>query len=736
MDQASDYQSDIRISPIPVIVFLFLVAIIALILASIPYGLEEKIPIVVFSISVALLGGLSWKIYTWNPLAGRWLTLFSTAFALYLCRIWLDWQAIFTLSSILVALAAALLNVRVSFIFAVFETILLITIYFLGGGITWMVMVTSLLVIWLMWLILYAIYFPMTQASRWVKEYYEAANQLREEAYARQLELGRVLQGLEDANNQLTRLNQLAQGLRKYAEDARTAKEQFVANVSHELRTPLNMIIGFTDMILQAPQTYGKKIPGTLLADLTVIQRNAEHLSDLINDVLDLSQIEADQMALTKEMATIDEIINFSTIAVLPLFKLKGLYLRCEIAPGIPEIFCDRTRLREVFLNLLSNAGRFTDSGGVTVRAWQEDQVIHVSIQDTGPGISSQDQTRLFHPFEQLDSSIRRRYGGTGLGLAISKRFIELHDGKIWVESELGAGTTFHFQLPLQTIEPAASHIPRWIHPYLPIEERAHLPRIQKKNILPRFVVLEEGLALQKLLTRYFGEVEIVHVKSLEEAQASMNGHPAQALLVNSPTIGKTLDSFQAQTIIPLGTPTFVCSIPEVIEEASVSMGVAGILIKPISRAKLIQKLEAMAIYEGQILIVDDEPDALQLFSRMLASSGRNYRILLARDGQDALNILEECRPDVILLDLIMPNINGFKILQLREHDARLQGIPMIVISARNPVGHPVISQGLAVSQVDGLSVNQLMTCIQAFSQILSVTVTPGDLMQPVNPID
>ena len=160
-------------------------------------------------------------------------------------------------------------------------------------------------------------------------------------------------------------------------------------------------------------------------------------------------------------------------------------------------------------------------------------------------------------------------------------------------------------------------------------------------------------------------------------------------------------------------------------------MGVAGILIKPITRQKLLENLEQLHILEGTVLIVDDEPDALQLFGRMLASSGRNYRVLLARDGLDALHILEECRPDVILLDLVMPNMNGFQLLELRGQKPELQGIPIIVISARNPAGHPVVSQGLAVTQAEGLSVRQLMACIQALSQILSVTGTSADPGQP-----
>jgi len=169
-------------------------------------------------------------------------------------------------------------------------------------------------------------------------------------------------------------INRLADGLRQEAEEARRAKEQFVANVSHELRTPLNMIIGFSEMILNAPQTYGAspsggRLPPALLADLAVSLRNAQHLASLIDDVLDLSQIEAGQMALVRARVALPEVIEEALVAVRPLFESKGLSLRADLENGLPEVSGDRTRIREVLLNLLSNAGRFTEQGRVTVAA-------------------------------------------------------------------------------------------------------------------------------------------------------------------------------------------------------------------------------------------------------------------------------------------------------------------------------------------------------------------------------
>ena len=310
------------------------------------------------------------------------------------------------------------------------------------------------------WLILH----PLLAAIQWAWSSYERGRASLEQARDVQVLLHETLEDLAAANVQLTRLNQVAGALRQIAEEERRAKEQFVANVSHELRTPLNMIVGFCEMITESPETYGQEIPPALLADLAVVLRNGQHLSDLIDDVLDLSQIEAGQMALTKERVSMAEIIGSAILAVHPLFASKELYLRTEVPADLPPVFCDRIRVREVVLNLLSNAGRFTEQGGATVRVWQQGSDVVVSVADTGPGIADQDQERLFRPFQQQDGTIRRRYGGTGLGLSISKSLVELHGGKMWMESQAGSGTTLFVRLPigLSRFEASERTAARW----------------------------------------------------------------------------------------------------------------------------------------------------------------------------------------------------------------------------------------------------------------------------------
>ncbi len=238
--------------------------------------------------------------------------------------------------------------------------------------------------------------YPLLTTVEWSWSSYQRSRSLLERTRDYQVQLKQTLADLAEANIQLTRLNRLAQALRQSAEEARQAKEEFVANVSHELRTPLNMIIGFSEMIVRAPQTYGAGIPPTLLADLAVILRNSQHLSSLIDDVLDLSRVEAGRVGLTKERVGLHEVVEGAMTAVRPLFESKGLSLQAAVATDLPAALCDRTRIRAVLLNLLSNAGRFTEQGGVTVRAWQEEDSIVVSVADSGPGISAEDKERIF----------------------------------------------------------------------------------------------------------------------------------------------------------------------------------------------------------------------------------------------------------------------------------------------------------------------------------------------------
>ena len=224
-------------------------------------------------------------------------------------------------------------------------------------------------------------------------------------------------------------------------------KSQFLANMSHELRTPLNAILGYTELILDG--IYGEA-PEKAQAVLKRVESNGKHLLGLINDVLDLSKIEAGQLVLSLNDYSMKDVLYSVFSAVEPLASEKKLNFKVEASPEMPKGHGDERRLTQVILNLVGNAIKFTDNGEVVIKASSTNGSFTVAVRDTGPGISPADQGKIFEEFQQADNSATKKKGGTGLGLSISRRIVEMHGGKLWVESEVGKGSVFSFTLPVQ----------------------------------------------------------------------------------------------------------------------------------------------------------------------------------------------------------------------------------------------------------------------------------------------
>jgi signal transduction histidine kinase len=230
-------------------------------------------------------------------------------------------------------------------------------------------------------------------------------------------------------------------------------KSQFLANMSHELRTPLNAILGYTELMVDG--IYGD-LPQKAGDVLTRIDRSGKHLLGLINDVLDLSKIEAGQLELALADYSLAEVVHAVVTQVEALAAEKGLILQAAVAPGLPAGRGDERRLAQVLLNLVGNAIKFTEAGSVRIVAIRDGDAFVVSVADTGPGIAEADRQRIFEEFQQADSSSTRKKGGTGLGLSIARRIVELHGGRIWVESTVGRGSTFSFRVPVRVERQAA----------------------------------------------------------------------------------------------------------------------------------------------------------------------------------------------------------------------------------------------------------------------------------------
>lgn len=553
----------------------------------------------------------------------------------------------------------------------------------------------------------------MVDALDFYFENYRRISRELEEARIQRVEYKQAQEDLIHANNELARLTKQLKALNQVAEEARKAKETFVATVSHELRTPLNMLIGFSEVISQSPQVYGIKLPPMLMADIGSIQRNSEHLLELVNDVLDLSQVDMGNLAISREWCSLKLMVEEAFEVIRPLFQTKKLFLTAEIPPDPDQIFCDPTRVREVIINLLSNAGRFTDKGGVNLHASVRESELVIAVQDTGPGISPENQARLFEPFTQLDSSIHRKYGGSGLGLAISKRFVEMHGGKMWLESAVGVGTTFFFSLPFsESAEILSQTAARWVNPFAARDARSRRFSATLTTPSPRCVVLEEGDGVSHLFTRYLGDVEIIPVKTIDQALETLNQYPSQMLIINHPDALDLLRSINTRGLLPFSLPVLAFWLPGRSDTSEFS-GVNRFLIKPVSSNKLLMALEQLGPDVKTVLIVDDNPEIQQLYGRIISTAPRRYRVLRASSGAQGLEMLRKRQPDAVILDLVMPEINGFQVLAEKTCDPTIRDIPVLVITAQDTVGTPKVSEAVLVAREGGISPRDLLELVR-----------------------
>ena len=442
-------------------------------------------------------------------------------------------------------------------------------------------------------------------------------------------------------------------------------KSQFLANMSHELRTPLNSIIGFSRVIL-------KGIDGPVNdqqhQDLSAIYSSGQHLLNLINDVLDLSKIEAGKMELAIEEVNIADTINSVMSTAIGLVKDKPVRLEKELEPSLPTVRADAMRIRQVLLNLMANAAKFTEEGvilisaGLNIASTGEQEII-VSVKDTGPGISAEDQNKLFQAFSQVDSSPTRKSGGTGLGLSICHRLIELHGGRIGVHSAVGEGSTFYFTIPTyhqatQTDETSGKII-------LCIDDDAQIISLYERYLKP------QGYQVVALNNPANAKDTIKRLKpyavTLDIMMPGMDGWQVLSDIKSDPETREV--------------PIIVCSIVEE-EEKGFSLGAADYLVKPILQDDLLVALNRLN-GDGmikEVLIIDDSPDDLRLIERIISEKDI-YQPILAEGGKTGWELLMKKKPNAIILDLFMPDMDGFEILERLKTTPELRDIPVIVIS-------------------------------------------------------
>ncbi len=539
----------------------------------------------------------------------------------------------------------------------------------------------------------------------------EALRQHRAELVRLSQQLTIAVSRLEDANHQLDRA-------RREAEAARRLKTEFATAISHELRTPLNLVIGFSEMLLRATSSSAPLTPAQLSSDIEAIHRNASHITDLINDVLDLSRIEAHRLALRKQPMLLQDVVAEAVEAVRGLFEVASLDLRTCLAQNLPPINADPVRIRQVLINLLANAARHTDEGIVEVKAWREENQVIIAVRDTGVGIAAEDLPWVFEEFRQTGDP-RRRRGGSGIGLTVSRYFVEMHGGNIWVESTPGVGTTFFFTLPLQ--DQILSSVAT------PDRDRLVCAAAPPRDRI--LVVTRPDSEPYRLFQSYLDGYEVDAAGSLEEATRFATTGNVRALIL--PEHPPSLDLARPASITPsLGNlPVISCPLRAPAQLAD--LGVAAYLVKPISREALVATIRQMTRHVRTVLVVDDDPDLCDLLARIIRQEFRDCHVLQASDGVQAQDVMRTKRPQLVLLDLMMDGSDGYDVLAARRDDPELRAIPVIVVSARGAEDEMITAGSLTVWRPRGLSVADVMRCTRA---CIGAILTPPDTSDPVPP--
>jgi signal transduction histidine kinase/DNA-binding LacI/PurR family transcriptional regulator/AraC-like DNA-binding protein len=511
---------------------------------------------------------------------------------------------------------------------------------------------------------------------------------------------GAIAQELAAAVNTAQLYREATEG-RRLAEEANQMKSRFLSTVSHELRTPLNLIVGLTGLLMQQDGAAVQALPAELRQDVERIHANAQHLGGLIGDVLDMASSDAGQLRLTREYVDLGQALRVVAETGAQMAGDKGLAWRADLPDTGPWVWGDRMRLRQVVLNLISNAVKFTERGSVRLTVQAGAESVTVTVSDTGMGIAQDEQRTIFDEFRRSERSITRGYRGLGLGLSICKRLVTLHDGAMGVYStgEEGAGSAFYFTLP--TVPAPAVR-----------EAQPATPAAAQQSVLLLVPPSGGGERLRHHLVRRGIQVLTERSADTQTWLARLLAAPPSAVVLDASGERGADYGLDALKIIKANPATR--HIPVLFYAAAQDGGSVlelDYLTKPIEMAEFTRALDQHWLVTGAdapvrtFLVVDDDPETLEMHTRIVHAHAPGNRVLKAHNGRDALEIMRRTTVDLVLLDLMMPEMDGFAVLETMRQRETLRDIPVIVVTGQvlTEAEMARLSQGVATVLSKGL---------------------------------